>query len=166
MNDQTRRRRNHDRLQQLNPHFAARVAAVIDELESEGWRPRIQDAWRSPQDQRAAWEAGHTRHRFGFHNLTGPDGRPDALAADLLDDDAPLNPGRPYLLRLAAAAQGQGLETGIRWGLPRALAAAIDLAIACREWNAAVKLGWDPLHLQPGGLTVAQARAGARPPAV
>jgi hypothetical protein len=163
MNDTARRQRNQQRLKELHPRTATRVAAVIRELEDEGWRPLIQEAWRSPAAQRAAFEAGHSRLRHGFHNLTGPDGRPEALAVDLLDDDAPLTPGKPYLLRLAAAAEQAGLATGIRWGLPAALARAIDTAILLRDWQAPVKIGWDPTHLQATGLTVAQARAGARP---
>jgi hypothetical protein len=163
MIESARHRRNRELLQQLHPRFAARVAALIEELESEGWRPRIAEAWRSPAAQLAAWEAGHTRLRRGLHNLSGPDGRPEALAVDLLDDDAPSVPGRAFLLRLAAAAEAAGLRSGIRWGLPRPLARAIDTAIANREWNAPVKLGWDPAHVEAADIPVAEARAGRRP---
>lgn len=163
MNDVARRKRNAERLAELHPRFARRVAAVIAELEDEGWRPRIQEAWRSPQAQLAAYRAGHSPLRYGFHNVTGPDGRPEALAVDMLDDDAPLSPGKPFLLRLAAAAEAAGLTTGIRWGLTHTLARAVDEAIATHQWQAPVKIGWDPAHLQAQGLTVAQARAGQRP---
>lgn len=163
MNETARRQRNQQRLQELHPAFAARVAALIRELEDEGWRPRIQDAWRSPAAQAAAFESGHSKLRYGFHNVTGDDGRPEALAVDLLDDDAALNPGKPYLLRLAAAAEHAGLATGIRWGLSLRLARAIDAAITLRDWQAPVKIGWDPTHVEPVGLSVAQARAGQRP---
>ncbi len=163
MNEAARQQRNTQRLQELYPTFAARVAAALQELEDEGWRPRIQDAWRSVAAQEAAFAAGHSKLKFGFHNVTGATGRPEALAVDMLDDDAPLNPGKPYLLRLAAAAEQAGLVSGIRWGLSPKLRRAIDTAIALREWQAPVKIGWDPTHLEPLGLTVAQARAGARP---
>ena len=75
MNETARRQRNQQRLQELHPAFAARVAALIRELEDEGWRPRIQDAWRSPAAQAAAFESGHSKLRYGFHNVTGDDGR-------------------------------------------------------------------------------------------
>ena len=75
----------------------------------------------------------------------------------------PTAPGRSYLLKLAAAAERQKLVTGIRWGLPAGLREAIDAAIAAQDWNAPVKLGWDPTHVEPTGITVAQARGGARP---
>jgi hypothetical protein len=163
MTEPARLARNQQRRTELFPSFAKRVAALIASLEAQDLRPRIQDAWRSPEDQRKAFESGHSKLLFGFHNVTGANGQPEALAVDLLDDDHPLNPGRPYLLKLAAAAERQKLVTGIRWGLPAALRAAIDDAIAAQEWNAPVKIGWDPTHVEPTGLTVTEARAGARP---
>lgn len=163
MKEDARRQRNLDRLHELHPRFAARVRRVLDELESEGWRPLIQQAYRPAAEQQAAYASGHTRQRVGFHNIVGRNGRPEALAVDLVDDDAPHMPGRPFLLRLAAAADAAGLDTGIRWGLPAPLARAVDSAIALREWNAPVKVGWDPTHVQPRDLTLQQALAGARP---
>jgi len=158
-----RNARNTDRLAQLHPNFRERVARVITSLEDQGLRPRIQDAWRSPQDQRAAFEAGRSQLLYGFHNVTAADGTPEALAVDLLDDRHPLNPGKPYLLRLAAAAAAAGLVTGIRWGLPAKLVRAVETAIATADWTADVKIGWDPTHLEPVGVSVADARSGQRP---
>lgn len=163
MTEPARLARNTQRQGELFPTFAMRVAAMIDLLEAQGLRPRIQDAWRSPEDQRKAFESGHSKLLFGFHNVTGSAGEREALAVDLLDDDHPLNPRRPYLLMAAAAAESQQLVTGIRWGLPKALRAAIDEAIAEQRWDADVKIGWDPCHVEPTGITVAEARAGARP---
>ena len=95
--------------------------------------------------------------------MTGAGGAKEALAVDLLDDDHPLAPPPSYLLQVAAAAAARGLATGIRWGLPKKLAAAIDATIAARDWQRPVKLGWDPTHIEPVGLTASQARAGKRP---
>jgi hypothetical protein len=67
------------------------------------------------------------------------------------------------LLRLAAAAEAQGLTTGIRWGLKAVLRKGIDNAIAAKDWNAPVKIGWDPSHIEPTGITPEQAAAGKRP---
>ena len=61
--------------------------AVLKELESAGLRPRIQDAWRSEKDQADAYRRGTTKVLYGFHNVTGPDGAQEALAADILDDN-------------------------------------------------------------------------------
>jgi hypothetical protein len=140
-----------------------RLAAVITDLEKQGLRPRIQDAWRSPADQLKAFNSGHSKLKFGFHNVTAKDGTKEALAVDLLDDDHAAHEGREYLLRLAAAAEKQGLTTGIRWGLPQKLRDAIDAAIAAGKWDAPVKIGWDPAHVEPTGITPAQAKAGKRP---
>ncbi len=163
MTEPARLARNTQRQGELFPTFATRLAAMIAALEAEGLRPRIQDAWRSPEDQRKAFESGHSKLLFGFHNVTGSAGEREALAVDLLDDDHPLSPGRPYLLKMAAAAEQQELVTGIRWGLPKAMREAIDAAIAAEQWDADVKVGWDPCHVEPTGITVAEARAGARP---
>lgn len=163
MTEQQRKARNASRLAELYPTFSKRIAAVIADLEAQGLRPRIQDAWRSPADQLKAFNTGHSKLKYGFHNVTGAGGKKESLAVDMLDDDHPLGPGSAYLLHLAAAAQKQGLTTGIRWGVPTKMAAAIDAAIAAKKWNAPVKVGWDPTHVQPTGMTAADAKAGKRP---
>lgn len=163
MKEADRKQRNASRLVELYPTFRARLAQVIVTLETKKIRPRIQDAWRSPADQEKAFKSGHSKLLFGFHNVTASDGTPEALAVDLLDDDSPLNPSKSYLLQLAAAAEATGLVTGIRWGVPKKLIGAIDTAIAFQDWDANVKIGWDPTHVQPTDITVAQAKAGKRP---
>src|SRR5712671_1032347 len=163
MDETSRRQRNAQKLGELFPTFRVRIAALIGQLEDQGIRPRIQDAWRSPADQLTAFQTGHSKLKFGFHNVTGADGGKESLAVDLLDDDHPLAATATYLLHVAAAAEAQGLTTGIRWGLPPTLAAAIDTALAAQDFQAPVKVGWDPTHVQPTGLTAAQAKAGARP---
>lgn len=163
MTEEKRKQRNKDRLTELYPDFRKKIQAVIKALESQGLRPRIQDAWRSPADQLAAYKAGYSKLKYGFHNVTGPDGRKESLAVDLLDDNQPLNPRSNYLLQVAAIAEEVGLITGIRWGLPANLRAAIDQAIANKDWGATVKIGWDPTHIEPTGLTPAEAKAGKRP---
>ena len=163
MTEQERLQRNTERLQELNALFAARVKSVLDCLEARGLRPRIQDAWRSPAAQLQAYLSGHSKLRFGFHNVTDAAGKPAALAADILDDDAPTAPAHAFLLQLAALAEQADLSSGIRWGLPLAFASAIDTAIAAQDWQANVKIGWDPTHVETRAVTVAQARAGQRP---
>ena len=65
-----------------HPHGTARVSVVHngiienhaelrEELEAEGWRPRIQDGWRSIAAQELAFNSGHSKLKFGFHNVTG-----------------------------------------------------------------------------------------------
>ena len=166
MDEAARRARNSQRLEELDPVFAGRVATIIGKLEKEGYRPRIQDAWRSPESQLLAFSSGHSLLRFGFHNVTGPGGEKQSLAVDLLDDDFPLNSRGDYLLRLAAIALEHTCRTGILWGLPPALREAVRSAIDRREWNARLKLGWDPTHIEPTDVTLEDARNGARAVAV
>lgn len=163
MDESARKQRNRDRLAELFPAFRRRIRGLIRELEGQGFRPRIQQAWRSPEEQRQAFETGHSKLLFGYHNVTGDGGRPEALAVDLLDDDNPLNPRREYLLRLAALAGKRRLTTGVRWGLPQSLRDAIDQAIVAADWRAPVKVGWDPCHVEPTDVSVADARNGGRP---
>jgi len=163
MKEADRKKRNESRLKELHPKFRARLERVIATLEADDIRPRIQDGWRSKEDQLKAYQAGTSKLKFGFHNVTSDTGVPEALAVDLLDDNNPLNPTKAYLLKLAAAGEKAGLSTGLRWGLPTALRAAIDNAIATKSWLEEVKVGWDPCHVEPVGITVAEARRGRRP---
>ncbi|MGD0948541.1 MAG: hypothetical protein ABSA52_14035 [Candidatus Binatia bacterium] len=70
MTEEERQRRNAERLTELYRTFRTRIASVIDSLESQGIRPRIQDAWWSPDDQLQAFNSGHSKLKFGFHNVT------------------------------------------------------------------------------------------------
>lgn len=163
MKEADRKKRNAERLKQLYPSFGASVEKLIALLEARQLRPRIQDAWRSLADQKEAFEKGRAKVLFGFHNVTAKDGTPESLAVDLLDDDSPLDPSKRYLLQLAEVAQTLGLETGIRWGVPAKLVKGIDQAIQDKEWDANVKIGWDPTHVQPKGISIAEAKSGGRP---
>jgi len=163
MTEPKRQQRNTERLLELFPTFRARITNVISELETEGIRPRIQDAYRSPIDQLKAFNTGHSKLKFGFHNVTGPNNEKESLAVDMLDDDNPLNISTRYLLKLAHASEKNGLKTGIRWGLPNKLRLAIDTALAAQDWDASVKIGWDPTHVEPVGITVTKAKSGIRP---
>jgi len=78
---------------ELWPSFGKKIKAVIETLEAEGLRPRIQDAWRSEADQLIAFKNGNSKLKFGFHNVTGNNGKKESLAVDMLDDDHPTNIG-------------------------------------------------------------------------
>jgi hypothetical protein len=154
---------NRERMAELHPAFTTRVLNILTELEGHGLKPRILVAWRSPGEQRISYMDGRSMLRFGYHNITGPGGEPEALAVDIIDDDHPDALSRPFFLRLARAARAHGCETGIRYGLPQRLRRALDAAIAGEDWNAPVKLGWEPEHVRPADVTIVEARAGRRP---
>jgi len=163
MNEQARKQRNQQRLTECFPAFAQRVEAVIKDLEAEGFRPRIQDAHRSIADQIKAFNGGFSKVKFGFHNVTGANDKPEALAVDLLDDDKPLNPTRKYIILLAAAAQAHGLHPGSFFGLPQALRKGLSKAIEDRNFDPNIKIGFDPTHIEVTGMSIADAKAGQRP---
>jgi len=163
MKEDARLQRNKDMLVECFPTFRKAVAAVLKEMEGRGFRPRIQDAWRSPEEQLEAFNTGHSKLKFGFHNVTGADGAKESLAVDVIDDDHPLDSAKRYLLNLADCARKRGLQTGILWGLPAGLRDGVDQAIADGRFDAPVKIGWDPTHIEPVGMTAAEAKGGKRP---
>ena len=163
MNEAARKQRNQQRLAECFPKFAARVDAVIKDLEAQGIRPRIQDAHRSIADQLKAFIHGFSKVKFGFHNVTSASGKAESLAVDLLDDDHPLNPPRKYIILLAAAAQAHGLHPGSFFGLPANLRAGLTKAIQDHNFDPNIKIGFDPTHIEATGLSIAEAKAGKRP---
>jgi hypothetical protein len=158
-----RKLRNQNKLTEMHPVFRAKVAAVLQEMEKAGYRPRVQEAWRSPEDQMKAFRAGATRLQYGFHNVTAADGTKEALAADIIDDDRPDGVKLPYILHLAAAAKNNGLTTGVYFDLAPDKVVNLDKALAEENWSAPVHIGWDPLHVQVTGMTADEAKAGKRP---
>ena len=171
MTDVDRHARNREKLNECHRVFARRVQAVIEGLEGQEERPRAQDAWRSPITQRAKYAAGLSKVQWGFHCATTDDGRPEALALDLVDDDdanddGDLNfsRGLGYVFLLARLARVHKLSTGIDWDLPTAIKCGLWRAIESHDLTWPVKnLGWDPCHLQPSDLTRRMARRGLRP---
>lgn len=163
MTEDARIQRNAARLKECNPVFAMRVSNIINRMEALGFRPRIQEAYRSRSDQLAAFQRGASRVKAGFHNLTTPEGKPDSLAVDVLDDNMPLNPTTRYMLALAWCAKQEQCATGVDWGLARYLRDAVAKAIEDQQFDAKVKVGWDACHVQPADVTLEDAIKGVRP---
>ena len=166
MKEPDRLARNQQRLTECFPTFANRVAKVITEMEVMGFRPRIQDAHRTIEDQLKAVREGHSTVTFSFHNVTSAADKPEALAVDLLDDDSPLEPSRKYVITLASVAQKNGLHSGIfffKTEPPPGTRQALQVAIDALNFDSHIAIGFDPTHLEPTGLTIAEAKAGKRP---
>lgn len=159
-----RKLNNASRLLKISPSIRAHVAAVITELEAAGYRPQIDSqVWRSIAQQAKLKAEGKSTVSYSYHNVSTPMGSPDALAADIVDVRWQWNAPRSYWLQLAAAAQRQGLTTGIYWGLTQAQRKAIAAAIEREDWDAKVALGWDTAHVEPNDFSIARARSGERP---
>ena len=163
MKEPARLARNQQRLTECFPPFADAVRRTIDVLEAQGFRPRIQDAFRTKEDQLKAVEKGTSDVKFGFHNVTGAGGRRESLECDVLDDDHPIKPGTRYLLALTLAARSQGMDTLIMKGFKKPQVAALEAVLATGDINRAAVVGNDPTHVQPTGITITQAKCGARP---
>jgi hypothetical protein len=159
-----RKARNLARLGECHPAFRARLLPVLEALVGEGYRPRIQHAWRSVAEQEALRASGASKLKWGYHNCTAPDGTPESLAADVLDDDNPMDSRPIYLLRLSYHAWQAGLGTGLDWGLPNVLRRSLRALVASgAEPPADFKRGWDPTHLEITGISVPNAKIGERP---
>jgi len=172
MTEDARRARNVERLGLCYPPFAGRIAALIARLEQEGFRPRIDQSWRTAAQHKAQLAAGTSKSLWSFHMATTPDGKPDALAVDILDDNYPVPEARQhdwpdtfrqYLLWLAALSNQWGIETGIDWGLSTDERSALHSALSTDPLSYRGEIGWDPTHCEPRDLTLAAAKAGKRP---
>jgi hypothetical protein len=162
VNESARLQRNATMLLQLHPVFGARIVKLIAALERAGYRPRIQQAWRS-QAQQQTLPPGTTEVAWSFHNAEDADGKPEALAVDLLDDDSPVNPRQAYVMRLAIEARALHLETGLLWGLADGPRYRLEEAIKNGRYDWVGPRGWDPLHVQPSDVSLLQAKHGLRP---
>ena len=162
MEESARKQRNADRVLELWPAFRIIIEKIIVEMEARGFRPRIQDAHRSAEAQLEAFNKGNSKLKYGFHNVTGATGTKESLAVDMIDDDSPLASRLTYLLNLAEVARANGVRTGILWGLPKELSLATNAVIANRDFESKVKVGWDPTHIEPIGITPQEALAGKR----
>jgi len=159
-----RKLNNASRLLKISPSIRGHVAAVITELEAAGYRPQIDSqVWRSIAQQAKLKAEGKSTVSYSFHNVSTSMGSPDALAADIVDVRWQWNAPRSYWLRLAGAAQRQGLTTGIYWGLTQAQRKAIATAIEREDWDAKVALGWDTAHVEVPDFSITRARNGERP---
>ncbi len=171
MKEPARRARNIEMLRQCWPPFAAKIGQVIHAMEQVGMRPRINEggAWRDPVAQAAAYHSGHSDLLWGLHNATGVKGEKEALAVDLIDDDSPAVPRPLFVHRVNEIVGAFGLMTGILWSsrkgarLSDAEKAAIVAACKSGDWSGVERIGYDPLHIQPVGLSIADAKAGKRP---
>ncbi|WP_394796648.1 hypothetical protein [Armatimonas sp.] len=163
MTDEQRKERNTHNLTECNPAFRLKVAAILTDMEGHGWRPRIQEGWRSLARQKQLLADGYTKVGWGMHNATTGDGKADSLAADILDDDRPNHESTRFLLMLATSAKAHGCVTGIDWGLAQEDRDTIRSAIASRDFDTKIEVGWDPCHVQIGDISIQEARNGARP---
>lgn len=171
MKEPDRLAQNAAKLLECNPFFRVKLARTIERLETEAnpltsklYRPRIQQAARTPAEQKTLKAGGTSKLSWGYHNATTPEGLPDSLAADVLDDDNPIEPPVCYKLRLGTIAREEGLSTGVDW-MPKELKPSVWKLMAAGATSApeGQKWGWDPNHVEWVGISVLSAKRGVRP---
>lgn len=163
MTENERKSANTARLQKVYAPMRPKIEAIIRDLESHGFQPLIDShVYRTPAEQAQMVKRGVSHVRYSFHNVTGKNGTPEALACDITDARWGWSSPLKYWLMLAASAEAHGLTTGIRWGLSKWDRAQIDKAIKERSWESHVRLGWDAAHIE-AVFSLTKARLGFRP---
>jgi hypothetical protein len=139
------------------------VDAVVRDLERQGQRPLIDaGVWRSPADQLDKFKHGFSKVKWGYHCATTKDGKPDSLAADIVDANRMWNASREFWLRLGASALEHKLGWGGYFGLPKAMKESLRAELERRHFDSPAKLGWDVAHVETTRVTIAEAKAGKR----
>ena len=163
MDETTRKRLNVERLRLIDPTIRQNVKAVLADLERKGLRPVIHsEVWRSPAEQLEKFKKGLSQVRWGFHCATTKTGKPDSLAADIVDANKAWNVNRDWWLHVGAAAQRRGLNWGGYFGLNKNLRGGLRDVLERKQFQANPKIGWDPAHVETARVTIAQAKAGKR----
>ena len=154
-------KRNQDELRKVHEFYRSRFLVLLQNLESVGHRPRLQDTFRSNADQLKKFNAGLSQLRGGGPHTYEINGRPYSLATHFLDDDFPTSPTTAWITTLAIEAHKVGLQTGCAWaqrgdsvlapGKPHRV--ALDAAIAAGDYLQTKRLllvatGFDPLHVE------------------
>ena len=179
MTDKRLKARNTAMLREVYLRLRPPVRRILQGMMRSGWRPRIQQAWRSPAQQRQNLKKKTSKVAWSFHNATDRTGKPEALAVDVIDDKKLYRPPKLFWFHLARLAQKNGMETGIAWGVKgkakrEEIQKAIDFFIVGIDFfivdpkvfaklTKKIRIGWDPGHCQPAGVKLSAARKGWRP---
>ena len=153
-----RRKRNTDQLKLMAPTVALQVREVLADLEAWGFRPRLQETYRTLAEQRQKFEQGLSRiSGAGPHTLVEVVSPsyfvPASRATHVLDDDSPLDPSPKFLASLAISAAKHGLRSGVIFGLEGDHRTKVNSAINQGLFKILAILlvrerGWDPNHIE------------------
>jgi hypothetical protein len=129
------------KLRELRPEFRAQIAAILDQLEAEGFQPKISNALRTAQQQLDKVAAG-----YAMPGATSPGTHGWGLACDIIDrrwgwkvcDDA-----ARFFARLCDLATAAGLTSGGAWFGRGGTRKAPTHRSPWNRWG----LGWDVAHV-------------------
>lgn len=150
-----------------HPMFAERVAIALVPA-SQIVPIRVVCTYRPLADQLEAYNEGRSDTLYGFHNCEDREGRPAALACDIVElDEKPYSEEPELYARLAIEAWRNKLRTGLLFGLAENQRLPRQRAIARGNFSELVDLiapprgrrGWDPLHIEAGPVLIEQVRA-------
>lgn len=158
---------NAERLTLVSPSIRQQVIGVLQDVEGAGFEPLIaKDVWRSPARQLELYRQGRSKAKWGFHCGTTPEGKPDSLAADIVDADFAWDAKQAFWLAVGRAAFERGLGWGGFWGLKPPQKAALEATIISPPAvPIKIALGWDVAHVEVAGISISEAKAGKRPTA-
>lgn len=163
MDEQTRLKLNRERLELLHPTIRTKVKAVLMDMQGHQLRPVLASStFRSPAEQLKLYNTGRSKVKWGFHCAVSPTGKPESLAADIIDADLGWNASQRFWLMLGSSAMAHGMTWGGLWGLPDSIERGLLKAISDKVWDKPVKLGWDVAHIETKRVTIAEAKAGKR----
>lgn len=155
MTEDERKANNARKMLELYPAMRSRISAVISQMERSGERPRIAQAFRTSQEQSIAQATGHSWVKKSFHEFKNPDNSPAALAADIIDDNNPLNSSVAYMIKLACCAADNHCRTGILWGLSGEEYLLLSQAIKTKDFTSHLSFhGKDGTHVEPGDISL------------
>ena len=110
---------------EFHPSFGPKLLRVMRSLKADGWSPKVASGHRTIEQQAKLVAEKRSKVLFSFHNATYSDGRPAALAADVIDTRWAWNtPGgieHAFWLALGKAARNERLIWGNDWdddGIP------------------------------------------------
>lgn len=124
----------------LEPGFATKLRKVFLILQGQGFSPKITSAWRDLATQARLKAEGKTQVSFSFHNNINDEGKPAALAADVIDSRYGYevsDRNAKFFKALGAAAESLGMT----WG------GGLTYKRSNPVW-AKYSLSWDPSHVQ------------------
>jgi hypothetical protein len=150
----------------MSPVMRPKIRAVLTDMESAGFKPIIDLAvYRTPAEQLKLYRAGHSKVTYSYHNATSKSGKPDSLAADIVDQRFGWTGKAPrlYWFLLARSGLVHDLYSGSHFGLSTSQRTKFRAALVLRDLAYSGPIGWDPAHLEPRGLSLAKAKAGLRP---
>jgi hypothetical protein len=168
MTEAQRNSLNQQRLQKISPTIRNQVARCLATLEHYGHRPLIaREVYRTPQKQLELYRTGRSKANWGYHCATTPDGKPDSLAADIIDCEKGWNASREFWATLGYAAYHNGLGWGGLWIKETRVRQATADYVSQKQ-NAGqqvpdrLRFGWDAAHVETKRVTISEAARGLR----